>query len=109
MVNIYFNNSILIRKIKLNSSESWFNHNSTLATFHNNKIALINTKMQQLMIYLFILAPIAMSSDICEPFGTRLFYGDVLINPNSNDKAVVYFDTHESCSSSFVRLKTLNK
>jgi hypothetical protein len=29
----------------------------------------------------------------CEPFGLRLYYGDVLLNQSSTEKAHLYFNT----------------
>ena len=31
----------------------------------------------------------------CDPFGLRLYYGDILTDPSSSSLAVVYFNTRQ--------------
>ena len=40
----------------------------------------------------------------CKPFGTRIQYGNSLYISNSTEKMVVSFNTHDPCSSSFLRI-----
>jgi len=40
----------------------------------------------------------------CEPFGLRLYYGNVLLNQSSTEKAHLYFNTKESCEGSFANV-----
>jgi hypothetical protein len=40
----------------------------------------------------------------CEPFGLRIYYGDVLLDHLSPEKAVIYFNTKEPCKASFLNV-----
>lgn len=42
----------------------------------------------------------------CEPFGLRIYYGDVLLDPLSPSKAEIYFNTKQNCTASYVHLLT---
>ena len=43
-------------------------------------------------------------SQNCTPFGTRLQYGQQLIDASSSHKIAISFNTGSSCSSSFLRV-----
>lgn len=47
---------------------------------------------------------LAIHCNPCEPLGLRIYYGKILVDPSSTEKAVVYFNTQERCSSSFVKV-----
>lgn len=40
----------------------------------------------------------------CEPFGTRIFYGEIAQNKESEEKLEVYFNTASECNRSYVQL-----
>ena len=44
----------------------------------------------------------------CEPYAVRLFYGDIVINPESNEGLSIYFNTQQACPNSFIRMLTKN-
>lgn len=40
----------------------------------------------------------------CTPYGVRIQYGEVLLDPLHSNKAVISFNTPDSCSSSYLRI-----
>ena len=52
---------------------------------------------------LFILTSLGLAQD-CTPFGVRLQYGEGLLTASSPEKMVVYFNTDEPCTNSFIRI-----
>lgn len=59
--------------------------------------------LKTLILTIFLLC-IAISLSPCEPYGLRIYYGDIVVNPSSNEKFVIYFNTKQPCSNSFVRI-----
>ena len=64
--------------------------------------------MRLSVLSLLCLISLTLCSSSCQPFGLRLFYGDVLTNPTSSDYVTLNFDTTSPCLMSFVRLETYN-
>jgi|JI9StandDraft_2_1071091.scaffolds.fasta_scaffold454962_1 hypothetical protein len=46
---------------------------------------------------LLLLAVVSVAFKPCEPFGRRIFYGDVIKKPESPERLVVYFNTVDNC------------
>lgn len=40
----------------------------------------------------------------CEPFGTRIFYGEIVKDRESEEKLEIYFNTASECNRSYVQL-----
>lgn len=57
-----------------------------------------------LLVYILSLFNYAQTQTSCSPLGTRIQYGEILANSNSNEKAVISFNTMQPCGSSYVRL-----
>ena len=53
------------------------------------------------LVYSLILV---LASSTCEPYGLRLHYGEVLVDPTSTNKALLYFNTPSICENSYVDL-----
>lgn len=60
--------------------------------------------MMKTLICLSVLICSIFSLTPCEPFGVRIYYGDILVDQTSQEKAAVYFNTQQSCSSSFLNI-----
>lgn len=60
-----------------------------------------------LMMYQVLLVGVllVLTSPSCEPYGLRIHYGDVLTDPSSSHKALLYFNTPLYCNSSYMTLK----
>ena len=60
--------------------------------------------MKHIIILLLAIALTICDLTPCEPFGLRVYYGDVLLDHLSPEKAVIYFNTKEPCRASFLNV-----
>ncbi len=44
----------------------------------------------------------------CEPYVVRIFYVDIVINPESIEGLSIYFNTQQACPNSYIRMLTKN-
>lgn len=62
-----------------------------------------------LLVLVILLTTYCYGHKLCEPFGLRVFYSDVLTNPDSASKILVYFNTDTVCEKSYVQVVTKTK
>lgn len=60
--------------------------------------------MKHLIILSLAIALVICDLTPCEPFGLRIYYGDVIFDHSSPEKAVIYFNTKEPCKASFLNV-----
>lgn len=61
--------------------------------------------MKQVLLVLVVALTLAAGQD-CTPYGIRIQYGAVLLDHKNAEKAVISFNTPESCTTSFLRVLT---
>lgn len=88
--------------------EKYLDNNSPVCSSPSNlwKTTVKSTKYSQKMFKAVVLTTMlfcfATSLSPCEPYGLRVYYGDIVINPYSTERFVIYFNTQQACSNSFV-------
>lgn len=60
----------------------------------------------RLLTVLLVLLDVVSTLRSCQPFGTRIFYGEIVLNAESDDKLHIYFNTAEECAHSYVQTLT---
>lgn len=58
----------------------------------------------QLWIGFLLFVSCTFSLQPCEPFGLRVYYGDIIADPQSTEKVAVYFNTQATCPDSFINV-----
>jgi hypothetical protein len=71
-------------------------------------LVYVITDMMSIILPLLSLLVLAASQEECLPFGTRIQYGQQLVDPTSTHKISISFNTPTPCPNSFLRILSLS-